>query len=200
MNEETEWDHGIEATVKEGSADCIRIDEVAAALKKMKRHKALCLSGLVAEMIQSTGDIGTQWILDYVMELWKTGFVQTVKTTFQDFLRLAKTKFQVFQDSQNSFQGLSRINSVHKHGCIRSKKCTYQISYRCNCITVSKPLQWTRNSLASSVTASWLINNLHQIQYFMFTAQLLSALCTVCTRSSMAVNISIVPALLLDTF
>jgi len=29
-----------EATVKEGPADCIRKDEVSAALKKMKRHKA----------------------------------------------------------------------------------------------------------------------------------------------------------------
>jgi len=40
--------------------DCVRIDEVAAALKKMKRHKAPGMSGLVAEMIQSTGDIVTQ--------------------------------------------------------------------------------------------------------------------------------------------
>ena len=34
MNEENEWNHSISATVKEGPADCIRIDEVAAALKK----------------------------------------------------------------------------------------------------------------------------------------------------------------------
>jgi len=60
MNEENEWDHTISATVKEGPADCIRIDEVAAALKQMKRHKASGLSGLVAEIIQFTGDIGTQ--------------------------------------------------------------------------------------------------------------------------------------------
>jgi len=37
--------------------------EVRAVLKKMKRHKAPGLSGLVAEMIQATEDIGTQWIL-----------------------------------------------------------------------------------------------------------------------------------------
>jgi len=36
MNEENEWDHRISARVKEGPADCIRIDEVAAALKKTK--------------------------------------------------------------------------------------------------------------------------------------------------------------------
>jgi len=40
MHEENEWDHRIEATVKEGLADYIRMDEFAAALKKMKRHKA----------------------------------------------------------------------------------------------------------------------------------------------------------------
>jgi len=57
MNEENEWDHRMSAVVKEGPADCMRIDEVAAPLKKMKRHKAPGLSGLVAKMIQLTGDI-----------------------------------------------------------------------------------------------------------------------------------------------
>jgi len=38
MNEENEWDHRIEATVKERLADCIRMDEAAAAFKKMKRR------------------------------------------------------------------------------------------------------------------------------------------------------------------
>jgi len=46
MNEENECDHRISARVKEGPADCIRIVEVAAALKKMKRHKASSLSRL----------------------------------------------------------------------------------------------------------------------------------------------------------
>ena len=50
--------------VKEGPADCLRIGEVVAALKKMKRHKAPGLSGLTAEMIQATEVIGTQWLLD----------------------------------------------------------------------------------------------------------------------------------------
>jgi len=51
MNEESEWDHKISDEVKEGPADCIRMDEVRAALKKVKRHKAPGLSGLVAGMI-----------------------------------------------------------------------------------------------------------------------------------------------------
>jgi len=63
MNEENEWDHKLSTEVKEGPADCIRTAEMRAVLKKMKRHKAPGLSGLVAEMIQVTGDIGTLWIL-----------------------------------------------------------------------------------------------------------------------------------------
>jgi len=70
MNEENEWDHGISAEVKEGPADCIRINEVVEALKKMKRHKAPGLSGLSAEMIQATEGTETQWLnWIYVMVL-----------------------------------------------------------------------------------------------------------------------------------
>jgi len=59
MNEDNEWDHKISVGVKEGPADCSRIAEVRAVLKKMKKYEAPGLSGLVAEMIQATGDIGT---------------------------------------------------------------------------------------------------------------------------------------------
>ena len=45
MNEENEWDHKIPAEVQQGPADCIRMAEVRAVLKKMKRHKAPGLSG-----------------------------------------------------------------------------------------------------------------------------------------------------------
>ena len=58
-----------------GPADCIRIDEVATALKKMKKHKAPGLSGLVAEMIQTTGDIGTEWILHLCNRIVKEGCI-----------------------------------------------------------------------------------------------------------------------------
>jgi len=47
MNEENKWDHKISAKVKEAPSDCIRMAEVRAVLKKMKRHKAPGLSGLV---------------------------------------------------------------------------------------------------------------------------------------------------------
>jgi len=44
LNEENEWDHRISPEVKEGPTGCIRIEEVAAALK----NKAPDLLGLVA--------------------------------------------------------------------------------------------------------------------------------------------------------
>jgi len=50
-------------------------NSVRAVLKKMKRHKAPGFSGLVAEMIQATGDIGTQWILDLCNEIVKEGSI-----------------------------------------------------------------------------------------------------------------------------
>ena len=74
INEENEWDHRISAGVKEGPADCIRTDEAAAALKKMKRHKALGLSGLVLSSRNDTShrgilELSGHWI--YAMVLWK---------------------------------------------------------------------------------------------------------------------------------
>jgi len=79
-DEENEWDHKISAGVMEGPADCSRIAEVRAVLKKMKRHKTPGLSGLAAEMIQATGDTGTQWLLDLcngivIPEHWKSSVV-----------------------------------------------------------------------------------------------------------------------------
>jgi len=71
MNEENEWDHGISAKVKEKLADCIRIGEVVAALKKTMRHKAQGLSGTSAEMIQATEGIGIVKE-DCIPEDWKS--------------------------------------------------------------------------------------------------------------------------------
>jgi len=75
MSEENEWDHKIWGEVKEGPADCIRMAEVRAVPKKMKMHKAPGLSGLVAQMIQATGDIGIQWIIDLCNGIVKEGSI-----------------------------------------------------------------------------------------------------------------------------
>jgi len=48
---------------------------VRAVLKKIKRHKAPGLTGFVAEMIQATGDIGTQWLLDLFNGIVKEGCI-----------------------------------------------------------------------------------------------------------------------------
>jgi len=53
----------------------------------MKRHKAPCVSGLSAEMIQATEGIGTQWLLDlcngivkegYIPEDWKSSVISPI--------------------------------------------------------------------------------------------------------------------------
>ena len=44
--------HRMSATVREGPADCVGIDGVAAALKNMKRHGTPGLSGLVAGVMR----------------------------------------------------------------------------------------------------------------------------------------------------
>jgi len=44
-------------------------------MKKTIRHKAPGLSELVAEMIQATKDIGTQWILDLCNGIVKEGWI-----------------------------------------------------------------------------------------------------------------------------
>ena len=44
-------------------------------MKERKKHKAPGLSGLVTEMIQATGDTGTQWILDLCNGIVKEGSI-----------------------------------------------------------------------------------------------------------------------------
>ena len=39
MNEENAWDHKLSAEFKEGPADCIRVDEVRAALNKQQQQQ-----------------------------------------------------------------------------------------------------------------------------------------------------------------
>jgi len=75
MNEDNELGHTISAGVKERPPDCIQIAEVTAILKKMKRHKARGLSGLVAEVIQGTGDIGTHWLIYLCNGIVKEGCI-----------------------------------------------------------------------------------------------------------------------------
>jgi len=55
MNEENEWEHSISTTIKEGPADCIRIDEVVAALKKMKNTKPQVYSPCNSPCVASRG-------------------------------------------------------------------------------------------------------------------------------------------------
>jgi len=56
--------------------------------------------------------------------------------TFQD---LQRPNSRVFQDSKNAFSRTFQ-DMLHSQTWLHEvKKCTYQISFRCNCITVNKP-------------------------------------------------------------
>ena len=76
------------------AAHCIRIGEVAAALKKMKRHKVPDLSGLTAEIIQAIEGIGTQWLLwppyviggNYIFALWLLSFFPCLISAAGDWM------------------------------------------------------------------------------------------------------------------
>jgi len=54
--------------IKEG-LDCIRVGEVTKALEKMKKHKALGLSGVFTEIMQATGVTSIDWLTEYIMAL-----------------------------------------------------------------------------------------------------------------------------------
>jgi len=51
------------------------IPKIIAALKKMKKHEAPCISGLVAEMIEVTGDIRIQWLTNLYSGIMKEGCI-----------------------------------------------------------------------------------------------------------------------------
>jgi len=87
------------------------------------------------------------------------GFVQTVKNCFPGLSRTCKDQIPGFSRTHKThFKGLSRINLVHKHGCIRSKKCTYQICYRCNCITVTMFLKFKLTQNVTNCTQHFTMN------------------------------------------
>jgi len=113
--------NGISAIVKEGPADCIRIDEAAAALKKMKRHKAPGLSGLVAEMIQTTGDIGTQWILDLcngivkegcILENWKSSVVLPIYKGKGDPMECGSYSYRGIKLLEHAMKVVERVSGI----------------------------------------------------------------------------------------
>jgi len=92
------------------------------------------------------------------------GFVQTFKFSFQNFPRLAKTKFQGFPGLENTFSRTFQETFHSKQWLHEVKKCIYKIGYQCICIKVTKRkcntwgciivLQWTQIRPTSSITGS----------------------------------------------
>ena len=51
----------------------ITVEEVQAAIKKMRNNKAAGPSGVVADMLKAAGDAGTRWITDICNRVVKEG-------------------------------------------------------------------------------------------------------------------------------
>ena len=133
-------DHNISAEVKEGPADCVRMAEVRAVLKKMKRHKAPGLSGLVAEMIEATGDIGTQWILDLCNDIVKEG---SIAEDWKSSVVLPIYKGKGDATECGSCRGIKLLSLTYK------VLTTTQPSYLHNLITVQPPRSTRSSSLVT---------------------------------------------------
>ena len=88
-----------------------RMAEVRAVLKKMKRHKAPGLSGLIEVMIQATVDIGTQWILDLCNGVVKEGSIpEDWKSA--DCIRMDEVRAALKKMKRHKAPGLKTGNQV----------------------------------------------------------------------------------------
>ena len=77
----------------------------------MKKHKAPGLSGLVAEIIQATGDIGIQWIIDLCNAIVKEGSIPEDfygKQMQENFRVKGKKLYFGFVDLEKAFYRVPR--------------------------------------------------------------------------------------------
>ena len=75
LNEEFEWNKdGLTAVDKVcGPAEIISCSEVKSAITKTKSGKAAGPSGVVAEMLRASGDVGVQWVTDLCNKIVQEG-------------------------------------------------------------------------------------------------------------------------------
>ena len=79
LNEEFEWDKEKLGQLQEiyGPSERISVEEVRAAILKAKSGKAAGQTGVAAEMLKPTGDVGVQWMTDLCNEIVKEGKIPT---------------------------------------------------------------------------------------------------------------------------
>lgn len=77
LNEEFEWDKDGLCDVEKvsGPAEIITYGEVKAAITLAKSGKAAGPSGVVAEMLKASGDVGVQWVTDLCNSIVQEGKV-----------------------------------------------------------------------------------------------------------------------------
>ena len=75
LNEEFEWDKADLSTADKvcGEADTITFSEVKSAIARTKSNKAAGPSGVVAEMLKASGDVGIQWVTDLCNKIVQEG-------------------------------------------------------------------------------------------------------------------------------
>jgi len=64
MNEENSWDRVTDADMVEGPLEKVNCGEIVNAIKAMKPQKAPGLSGVTAEMISASGQVGVNVMMD----------------------------------------------------------------------------------------------------------------------------------------
>ena len=64
MNEENEWDQSVEADLVEGPVEKVSREEVVKAMKEMKRGKAAGPSEVSVELIEASGEIGIEVMME----------------------------------------------------------------------------------------------------------------------------------------
>jgi len=91
------------------------------------------------DMMQTMWHMIMTWHKWWRKHLW-AGFVQTLKHCFPGLSRTCKDQIPVFSRTQKNAFSRTFQNTLRSQTWLHEvKKFTYQISFRCNCITLSKP-------------------------------------------------------------
>ena len=77
LNVENEWDKQVECDLVQGPSCRIEEEEVAKALKCMKKGKAAGPSGVVVEMMAAGGDLTVEWMTDLLNNIIEEGRIPT---------------------------------------------------------------------------------------------------------------------------
>ena len=73
MNEENQWDNEVTNDRKERPSVRIDRSEIEQALKRMKKHKASGISGIVTGMTIAGKELSVDWLCDFCKKIVQDG-------------------------------------------------------------------------------------------------------------------------------